>query len=376
MSEFFPASAQQRANQPIIFHSCLVIAILFSALILEGCGGIAKSQSGMGGNGDPQSLTISATLPSATVGTAYSGVVNVSGGTAPYSFSLASGQLPTGVALGPGSGAISGTPSENGSFNFAIAASDSKGLSTQGAMQISVAPKQQQGNTFSNLQSSTGWNQAGQGPPDFQDCNPCGPQITFSMQQGIGSPSMSGSATQFNIGGTGPYWDVLFFNHLIGPYSSQGMPDSNHTIVPTLHNFTYDADFYGTDLNLSQVLEFDINQFFDDMGFIWGTQCRIAGGNGWDIWDNVNSRWVHTGFSCYPNSNAWNHVTIQVQRTSDNKLWYQTITLNGVTNNINQYYDPGSAPGWYGVTVNYQMDGNSKQSAYSTYLDNFSLTYE
>jgi hypothetical protein len=65
-----------------------------------------------------------------------------------------------------------------------------------------------------------------------------------------------------------------------------------------------------------------------------------------------------------------------VQRTSDNKLWYQTITLNGVTNNINHYYDPGPAPGWYGVTVNYQMDGNSKQAAYSTYLDNFSLTYE
>jgi hypothetical protein len=374
MSQSFPASAHQRTNQAIFFHSCLVVAILFSALILEGCGGIAASQSA--GNQKPQSLTLSATLPAATVGSAYSGVVNVSGGTAPYAFSLASGQLPTGVTLGADSGAISGTPSENGSFNFAISVSDSKGLSQQGAMEISVAPKQQQGKTFSSLQSSTGWNQAGQGPPDFQDCNPCGPQITFSMEQGIGSPSMSGSATQFNIGGTGPYWDVLFFNHLIGPYSSQGMPDSNHTIVPTLHNFTYDAYFYGTNLNLSQALEFDINQFFDNLGFIWGTQCRIAGGNGWDIWDNVNSRWIHTGIPCYPNSNAWNHVAIQVQRTSDNKLWYQTITLNGVTNNINQYYDPGSAPGWYGVTVNYQMDGNSKQAAYSTYLDNFSLTYE
>ncbi len=376
MSESFPASAQQRANQAIIFHSCLVIAILFSALILERVRRDCEPRRAQGGNRDPQSLTISATLPSATVGTAYSGVVNVSGGTAPYASRWHQGSCPPAWLLRRGAERFQGRLRKT-----AISISQSRSrirrdYLKQGSMQISVAPKQQQGNTFSNLQSSTGWNQAGQGPPDFQDCNPCGPQITFSMQQGIGSPSMSGSATQFNIGGTGPYWDVLFFNHLIGPYSSQGMPDSNHTIVPTLHNFTYDAYFYGTDLNLSQVLEFDINQFFDNMGFIWGTQCRVAGGNGWDIWDNVNSHWVHTGFSCYPNSNAWNHVTIQVQRTSDNKLWYQTITLNGVTNNINQYYDPGSAPGWYGVTVNYQMDGNSKQSAYSTYLDNFSLTYE
>jgi hypothetical protein len=28
-----------------------------------------------------------------------------------------------------------------------------------------------------------------------------------------------------------------------------------------------------------------------------------------------------------------------------------------------------------GVTANYQMDGNSKQSANTTYLDNFSIRY-
>jgi len=31
--------------------------------------------------------------------------------------------------------------------------------------------------------------------------------------------------------------------------------------------------------------------------------------------------------------------------------------------------------GWYGVTVNYQMDGNYAQSPNTTYLDKFSLTY-
>ena len=146
------------------------------------------------------------------------------------------------------------------------------------------------------------------------------------MSQGVKSPSLSGSATQFNIGGTGPYWDVLFNNHLIGDQSSQGLPDTNHTLVPSYHNFTYDVYFWGGNLQLSQAVEFDLNQFFDGMGFIWGHECRIAGGNEWDIWDNLNQRWVPTGIGCYPNSNAWNHLTIQVQRTSNNQVFYQSFT--------------------------------------------------
>jgi hypothetical protein len=65
-----------------------------------------------------------------------------------------------------------------------------------------------------------------------------------------------------------------------------------------------------------------------------------------------------------------------VQRTSNNQLLYQSITLNGKTSTINQYYNPGSAVGWYGVTVNYQEDGNSSQSPYSVYLDELTFTYQ
>jgi hypothetical protein len=65
-----------------------------------------------------------------------------------------------------------------------------------------------------------------------------------------------------------------------------------------------------------------------------------------------------------------------VQRTSNNQLTYQSITLNGVTSYLNWTYNPGSAPGWYGVTVNYQMDGNYKQNAYDVYLDRLTFTYQ
>ena len=325
------------------------------------------------------SLTISGTLPSATVDSSYDATLSASGGTAPYVFSLASGQLPAGVLLADATGVISGTPTAVGNFIFAISVSDSKGLSGKQSLQITVSNSSTTtaGNSFSNLQQSTGWASYGQGPPDFVDCSPSPCDgITFSMSQGASSPSMSGSAAQFNLGGTAVYTDALFNNHLIGAFSSQGMPDNNHTLVPTYHTFTYDVYFYGTNLELSQAVEFDINQFFNNLGFIWGHECRIAGGHEWDVWNNVTAHWTPTGIPCNPVDNSWNHLTIQVQRTPSNQLLYQSITLNGVTNTLNQYYDPGSAVNWYGVTINYQMDGNSQQSPYTVYLDELTFTYE
>jgi len=231
------------------------------------------------------------------------------------------------------------------------------------------------GNTFNSLQGSGGWTGYGEYPPNYNICTNCGPGVTWSMNQHQGSPSLSGNSTKFSIGGTTPYSDVLWTNPLIGTHSSQGLPDSDHKIIPNLHNFVYDVYFYGSNLGLSQVLEFDINQYFNGMGFTWGHQCRIAGGNEFDIWDNVNGHWIHTGVPCNPVSNGWNHLTLQVSRTSDNHLCYHSITLNGKTTVLDWYYSPFSVGNWYGVTVNYQEDGNYAQNSYSVYLDNFSLTY-
>jgi len=235
------------------------------------------------------------------------------------------------------------------------------------------------GNTFANIQSDGGWNGYAQQPPSYGDCDSCtpaGPGTTWAMYQHIGNPSLSGTATQFNIGGTMAYTDVLWNNHLIGDLSSQGLPDTNHTLVPTYHNFTYDVYFYGGNLGASQALEFDVNQFFNNMGFTWGHECRIAGGNEWDIWDNANAKWVGTGIPCYPLQNQWNHLTLQVSRTSNNQLFYQSITFNGTTYTLNKTYPPFSAPGWWGITVNYQQDGNHSQSPYTVYVDKLNFTYQ
>ena len=258
-----------------------------------------------------------------------------------------------------------------GSYDTVVQEWDNCGGSTFKHLPVTVSA----GSSFTALQASGGWSGYGEFPPKYDICSKCGPGVTWSMNQGIGSPSLSGKATKFSIGGTTPYADVLWTNPLIGDFSSQGMPDHDHKVIPNLHNFTYDLYFYSSDLSPSQVLEFDINQYFNGMGFTWGHQCRIAGGNEFDIWDNVNWNWIPTGVSCKPVNNSWNHLTLQVQRTSDNKLLYHSITLNGQTTVIDRYYPPFSVGNWYGVTVNYQMDGNYKQTPYSVYVDNFTLTY-
>jgi len=231
------------------------------------------------------------------------------------------------------------------------------------------------GKVFTDLQAKNGWIGYGEFPPKYDICSDCGPGVTWKMTQGIQSPTLTGKAAKFEIGGTHPYSDVLWTNALIGDLSTQGMYDGNHQVIPNLHGFTYDIFFYGSNLGLSQVLEFDMNQYFNGMGFTWGHQCRIAGGNEFDVWDNINWKWIPTGVPCRPVNNAWNHLTLQVQRTSDNKLRYHSITLNGVTTVIDRYFPPFNIGDWYGITANFQMDGNYKQSPYAVIVDKLSLTY-
>ena len=65
-----------------------------------------------------------------------------------------------------------------------------------------------------------------------------------------------------------------------------------------------------------------------------------------------------------------------MHRTSDDHLVYDSITFDGVINSLNWTFGHGSAPGWYGITINYQMDGNYRQDAYKVYLDTLTFSYQ
>jgi len=75
----------------------------------------------------PSPLTITCASSSAQVGSPYSSTVTASGGVPPYTFAVVNGSLPPGLTLNSSTGAITGTPSSEGTFSFTIQVTDSQG---------------------------------------------------------------------------------------------------------------------------------------------------------------------------------------------------------------------------------------------------------
>ena len=87
----------------------------------------------------PPAVNITSTaLSNGMVGTIYAAQVSVSGGTAPYTWSLAAGSLPTGLLLGS-DGKITGTPTTAGTFNFTLSVSDKNATTDTQAISMTVA---------------------------------------------------------------------------------------------------------------------------------------------------------------------------------------------------------------------------------------------
>ena len=75
------------------------------------------------------SLSLVCASASGQVGTPYSSALVGSGGVPPYTFSITSGSLPPGLTLNSSTGAITGTPTTAGTFNFTDELTDSSGNS-------------------------------------------------------------------------------------------------------------------------------------------------------------------------------------------------------------------------------------------------------
>ncbi|MFN7974255.1 MAG: putative Ig domain-containing protein [Acidobacteriota bacterium] len=78
-------------------------------------------------------------LPNGVVGVPYSQTIAASGGTAPYTFAVTGGALPTGLALNGATGVLSGTPTTAGTYNFTITATDANGCSGSQAYTIVIS---------------------------------------------------------------------------------------------------------------------------------------------------------------------------------------------------------------------------------------------
>ncbi|MEO8614603.1 MAG: putative Ig domain-containing protein, partial [Luteolibacter sp.] len=91
-----------------------------------------------------------ASLPGGTVGTAYNQSLAATGGATPYTWSLVSGTLPSGLSLSSG-GVISGTPGAQGTSGFTIGVAGSDNASSTATFSLTVSSLQAPSMTTTTL---------------------------------------------------------------------------------------------------------------------------------------------------------------------------------------------------------------------------------
>ena len=120
-------------------YSNIKVDVVDSSVDMSGGGGINGSQQIYSLTVSPQpTITVSpTTLTAATVGAAYSQSFTASGGTSPYTYAVTSGAVPSGMSLSS-SGALSGTPTAGGTFNFTVTATDTNNFTGLQAETLTV----------------------------------------------------------------------------------------------------------------------------------------------------------------------------------------------------------------------------------------------
>lgn len=177
------------------------------------------------------------------------------------------------------------------------------------------------------------------------------------------TPSKDGNSTQFYVSASKPYSDVLFWDKL-------GAHDSATT-------FTFDFWVYLDNASLSaQALEYDVFQYVSGIEYMFGTECVYATGY-WNVWNGATSNWVPTNVACKPFSpNTWHHIVWQFHRTSDTKMHYDSLTLDGVVHSVNQVQPSAPLPrGWTdNLGVQWQLDTPASPLTFNEWIDNVKLT--
>jgi hypothetical protein len=184
----------------------------------------------------------------------------------------------------------------------------------------------------------------------------------------VGSPAHSGSSREF----------VTHFSGNGGERYSVSFGDNTSST-----NFFYDGWIYlaSSASNIAN-LELDLYQVMPNgQTVIMGVQCDGYTGT-WDYTENLGSathpsgHWAHSSAACNPRSwsrDTWHHVQASYSRTSEGRVTYKSVYLDGVEHVLNHTVLGARADGW-GPTMltNFQVDGLGSGSN-TVYLDDLTV---
>ncbi|WP_421546572.1 putative Ig domain-containing protein [Pseudomonas sp. QD4] len=142
------------------------------------------------------------TLGAMTINTAFSSSLSATGGTAPYTYALTAGSLPTGLSLNTTTGIISGTPTAAGSYNFTVTATDANGATGARAYSVAISaptlvltPASLGAGTTGSPYSATFSTSGGTAPYTYSVTGSLPAGMTLNTSSGVlsGTPTASGS---------------------------------------------------------------------------------------------------------------------------------------------------------------------------------------
>jgi hypothetical protein len=206
----------------------------------------------------------------------------------------------------------------------------------------------------SQIQTQGGWD----------DCDACageagnGPHTAHAMVQGVSSPSKSGAAARFDVGGTA--WGAALWWHELGGHDEA-------------QNLRYDLDFYVESVSNAQALEFDVNQTTGGNKYIFGTECDFRGSGTWRVWNGPGHTWVSTGVGCGAPDPGWHHLTWEFQRNGG-QAHFIAVTLDGNRHDVGMAFG-GIGAGGSGLDVAFQADLTGSGGNQSVWLDNVNLSW-
>jgi hypothetical protein len=306
----------------------------------------------------PLSITTQ-TLSSATAASPYSVSLTATGGVPPYSWEISSGALPGGFSLASGTGVLSGTTDQTGTFPFQTMVTDSQGASALASLSFMVLASMPQLYVNANTGSDT------------YDCTSAvfasestGPCLTIAHAE-----ALSAAGDTINIA-AGVYRLTTGTN---GHYTSAGgqiavKNDQTFTgpaCTPTLAPCT--AILSGSvQLTPGQIQgpDGDGNYYatgFTQQGNNAGFSCDTLGGSGGGGWPGCNN-----AEDLYVNGGSYQHMNVSSEVTLAAGTWWFNHTTNTIylpstltpifvgantveVGVLNSVFSPAAAPN--GVTV-------------------------
>jgi hypothetical protein len=187
-----------------------------------------------------------------------------------------------------------------------------------------------------------------------------------SVVTNVTSPSEDGSSTQFAIAPNVPYTNVYWYQEHQAP-SGQ------------LNAITYEFDLYipsGSE-NAPQGIEFECQQQFNGWIYNFGWQANFVT-NEWRIFNYGPATWDSSGVAFqHFTPGTWHHILAEYHNdVNSHSVWHDALTVDGVRYPLNIRHDAFNAGNVINKLTNaVQLDGNSRNDAYSVYVDRMKITY-